>query len=494
MLAIGPMPAVDGCEPKRIAVSFDPHFLDPEAIKIVQRLVRFGHEAYLVGGCVRDLILGERPKDFDVVTSARPNEIRKIFRNCRIIGRRFRLAHIFFPNQKIIEVATFRGYEVPKSEEQKSEVVLITDDNVFGDARSDATRRDFPMNGLFYDLNSGEIIDYVGGFADLRERTISSIGDPVVRFREDPVRMIRAIKFAAKLRLTMTPDVRSAIEHCHKEIINASPARVVDEVFKILGQKGVYQTFVGLQEHGLLKFILEFLDTDFRQKNPDTKNHYWNFLKSLDLTLSEEKLDLSKEFFPHFSHDVPLAPIDIQKPSRALQFLLLISPLLYEDLLAMVRRKTDGHFKQNLQEKIQDIATGLRIPRKEAYAAKQMIMNFERLCKGSGLEPGAGGFAFKRVQKFSRRPHFLESLQYLWLCGISYSELAAWQAYDSWDRFRLQKPREEIHAPGRDGQWGPRPHQGDGTGEFKRRRRRRRGGRGRQGPRPQSTSPTPQEE
>src|SRR5216684_5366587 len=189
----------------------DPTKLDPEAVRVISRLRQRGHQAYLVGGCVRDLLLGRKPKDFDVATSAHPNEVRRIFSNSRLIGRRFRLAHVYFKGGKIIEVSTFRStpmMEVPEvaaggPEEVPSETangnggdLFITQDNVFGTAEQDARRRDFTINGLFYDVQIGQVIDYVRGRQDLEASLVRTIGDPEVRMREDPVRILRAVRFA----------------------------------------------------------------------------------------------------------------------------------------------------------------------------------------------------------------------------------------------------------------------------------------------------------
>ncbi len=185
--------------------------IDPDAARVVERIRQSKHEAYLVGGCVRDLMLGRKPKDFDVATSATPNELRRLFRNCRIIGRRFRLAHIFF-GRKIIETSTFRANPRAAADDQgengngsgsgKSDL-LIRHDNEFGTAVEDARRRDFTINGLFYDIESGQVIDHVGGMADLEARLVRTIGDPDIRLREDPVRILRAIKFAARCDLSI---------------------------------------------------------------------------------------------------------------------------------------------------------------------------------------------------------------------------------------------------------------------------------------------------
>ena len=167
----------------------------PDAVKVISRMNRYGFVNYLCGGCVRDLLLGLKPKDFDLVTDATPRQVKRLFRNSRIIGRRFRLAQVIFLD-RILEVSTFRSAaEAP----DLSGDLLIHRDNVFGTPEEDARRRDFTINGLFYDLETERVLDHVGGLADLDRRVVATIGDPWVRFREDPVRMLRAIKFAARL-------------------------------------------------------------------------------------------------------------------------------------------------------------------------------------------------------------------------------------------------------------------------------------------------------
>ena len=175
--------------------------IDPDALKVMYRLGRKGFTAYLVGGGVRDLILGRTPKDFDVSTNATPSQIRKIFQNCFLIGRRFRLAHIHFDG-KIIETATFR--RCPDQDEDNGELYVFRD-NCYGTPEEDALRRDFTINGLFYEVERFSIIDHVGGLSDIQNRLIRSIGDPNIRFREDPVRMIRAVRFASRLDFRIEP-------------------------------------------------------------------------------------------------------------------------------------------------------------------------------------------------------------------------------------------------------------------------------------------------
>src|SRR3954464_96140 len=218
--------------------------IDPDALKVLYRLRQGEHVAYLVGGSVRDLLLGRRPKDFDIGTSAHPYQVKKLFRNCWIIGRRFRLAHVKF-GTKVIEVATFRrqlqaGEEVvqdgvPAPDPATPEGAhLVHHDNTFGTPEEDAFRRDFTINALFYDIATFSLIDYVGGLEDLRAGVVRSIGDPQVRFLEDPVRMLRAVAFSARLDFTIEPAILDAIRTLRHEIARSAPARLLEEYYKIL--------------------------------------------------------------------------------------------------------------------------------------------------------------------------------------------------------------------------------------------------------------------
>lgn len=250
--------------------------VDPDAAKVVKRLTRSGHLAYLVGGGVRDLLLGQKPKDFDVATSARPHEVRALFRNCRVIGRRFRLAHVLFSGGKIIEVATFR--RDPRDEDaplvdtladgdgmrlvpQRKPVdeqadLLIRHDNAFGEPHEDALRRDFTINGLFYDIERDEVIDYVGGVPDVRARVVRTIGDPAIRFREDPIRILRAVKFCARLDLGIDPDLYDAMIDQRQTVSRASPPRTFEEILRLLRGGASQRAFYLLWDTGLLSVML----------------------------------------------------------------------------------------------------------------------------------------------------------------------------------------------------------------------------------------------
>lgn len=254
--------------------------IDDDASKVLRRLQQFGYHAYLVGGGVRDLLLDRRPKDFDVVTSARPNEVRKLFRNCRLIGRRFRLAHILFGGGKVIEVATFRAVPAECGCEGGE---LITDDNEFGTAGSDARRRDFTVNALFYDPHADEIIDYVGGLVDLDERVLRTIGEPCVRFREDPVRMLRAVKFAGRLGFNLLDAERAAIRSERFELRKAAVPRLLEELIRMLWGGAAGRSYDLLEELGLLELLLPEVSAYLSQRDGATDPNFRRLLAALDL-------------------------------------------------------------------------------------------------------------------------------------------------------------------------------------------------------------------
>jgi poly(A) polymerase len=260
--------------------------IDPAALKVLYQLHEHNYVAYLVGGSVRDLLLGRHPKDFDIGTSAHPHQVKKLFRNCWIIGRRFRLAHVKF-GTKVIEVATFRRQvspneitpEVEAADATAADVIapgetltaeaddggragndagaarLIHRDNTYGTPEEDAFRRDFTVNALFYDIGTFAIIDYVGGLADLDAGLIRCIGEPSVRFLEDPVRMLRAVVLAARLEFTIDEPILDAIREHRHEITRSAPARLMEEFYKILRSGHAEGAMRQLRTTGLLKAI-----------------------------------------------------------------------------------------------------------------------------------------------------------------------------------------------------------------------------------------------
>jgi poly(A) polymerase len=238
--------------------------IQKEALKVMYRLQSAGYHAYMVGGSVRDLLLGRVPKDFDIATNARPQEIRRLFRNARIIGRRFRLVHILF-GDVVVEVSTFRGRPLPGENgatngngetTESAPSLLITSDNNFGTAVEDAFRRDFTVNALFYNIEDFSILDYVGGMDDLKHRVLRVIGEPRVRFHEDPVRMLRACELAGRLSFTIERETQSAIHDSRRELEKASPARVTEELVQLLRCGSAGAAMQWMLELGILEVML----------------------------------------------------------------------------------------------------------------------------------------------------------------------------------------------------------------------------------------------
>ncbi|MGZ5049847.1 MAG: polynucleotide adenylyltransferase PcnB [Methylobacter sp.] len=264
--------------------------ISENALKVLYRLQKEGFDAYLVGGCVRDLLLGREPKDFDVVTNADPDQVRKVFRNCRLIGRRFRLAHVHF-GKDIIEVATFRG----AGEEQNDEQVLNKDgrllrDNVYGTIEEDVWRRDFTVNALYYNIRDFSVVDFVGGMDDHKSGILKLIGDPEIRFREDPVRMLRAVRFAVKLGFKLDASCEASI-HTEAYLLGGiPPARLYDETLKLFLSGYALQTFELLRHYGLFKMLFPLTENSLAvEDNGFPKQLLVKALENSDTRIAEGK-------------------------------------------------------------------------------------------------------------------------------------------------------------------------------------------------------------
>lgn len=254
-------------------------------LKVLYRLHRSGYRAYLCGGSVRDLLMGRTPKDFDVVTDAHPGDVRRLFRNSRIIGRRFRLVHVLFQDQ-VVEVATFRrepDRAVQNAEAaEEAEDFLITDDNTFGSPLQDAKRRDFTINALFYNIADFSVIDYVGGLEDLNEGRVRVIGNPDLRFREDPVRMMRAIEFASRLGFEIEAGTYQGILRHRTEILKASAPRVSEEILELLRRGWSRGAFRLMVDTALLEPLLAEI---YNVIKGDRTDYFWKMLEVLDRTV-----------------------------------------------------------------------------------------------------------------------------------------------------------------------------------------------------------------
>lgn len=281
---------------------------DQDALSAIHRLRAAGFSAYLVGGCVRDLLLKHTPKDFDISTSAKPEEIKQLFRNCILIGKRFRLAHLRFGGGKILEVSTFRSGDNEAD-------TLITRDNLWGSEEEDVLRRDFTINGLLFDSETESIIDYVSGYQDLQDRCLKTIGQPFIRFKQDPVRMIRCLKFQARFGIRIDEETKQALIECRKEIIKSSQARILEELLRMLESGASKEFFKVMTQFGLLEMLLPEL-AHFLEHEQGEK--VYEFLEEMDNLIKE----------PH----VPEVP-------RALLLCSLVFPLLNQHLMTHIEHQ-----------------------------------------------------------------------------------------------------------------------------------------------------------
>ena len=400
--------------------------IDPDALKVLYRLRKFNHTAYLVGGGVRDLLLERHPKDFDIGTSAHPHEVKRIFRNCWIIGRRFRLAHVRFGN-KTIEVATFRR-QVPTEAKPASGAAQgpvrepdaassepdgngrarrpVRRDNTFGTPEEDAFRRDFTINGLFYDIQTFAVIDYVGGMADLRRRLIRCIGDPDERFVEDPVRMLRAISFAARLDFRLDAPVREGIARQRAEIRNASPARLVEEMYKLLRCGAAARIFKRLSRTGLLRHIAP-------EVNRPRSAELWRSLEALDAYRArfDEATDSLSNAILLGSLVCPVQTLDLTPPRR--------------DLRGIPPRVALGE---------------LPVARRDIEHLRQLLV-LQPLLKDAGLPP-------RRVRGILGRSSLPDALTWLEIHGDDPDTLARWRDLTA---HGVQAPRRRRRRRGRRG-------------------------------------------
>ena len=387
--------------------------IDPDALKVLYRLQQFNYAAYLVGGSVRDLLLQRRPKDFDVGTDAHPYQIKKLFRNCWIIGRRFRLAHVRFGN-KAIEVATFRRNILPGTENEpatteppaEAEVespadLLIRHDNTFGTPEEDAFRRDFTINALFYDIATFSIIDYVGGLQDLRNGLIRSIGDPRQRFQEDPVRMLRAVAFAARLGFHMDAPVVDAIREHHGLIANASPARLIEEYYKVLRSGSAEKTFRLLAEHGLLEAITPEIHKGTAEEA------LWQALADLDRY--RQRFDSIPE---QLTNPVLLGTLLVP--------LGLMPKRVYPEVEAFVERADGRRFRRAPKEPPLQIGM-LPVARRDTERLRQ-ILSLQRRLLDMESSPRA-------KRSLLHRPPFQESLVWLEIHGHAPEALEHWRGF-----------------------------------------------------------------
>ena len=399
---------------------------------MIGRLRRFDYEAYFVGGCVRDLLVGLEPKDFDVATSARPEETRSVFTNCRLIGRRFRLAHVYFKGGKVIETATFRAnpHEDDAEEAPEQADLYLDEDNVYGTAEEDARRRDFTINGLFYDPAAGKVIDYVGGRADLDRKVVRTIGDPDIRMREDPARILRAVRFAAKLGFDIDPATFEGMRAHAPEIPKCSPPRVLEEILRLMRCGASRGALMLLKDCGALEVLLPPVHTHLETGGDEAEVGFFAVLDALDEWVRQ--------------HRGP--------PDDSVLLAVLLSALFPREEMPNARSEV-------LDELFASLVRDSRLPRRKAERVR-LILGAQRIFAGQKKRR----FSAKR---FARQSYIEDALILLDIriraTGEDAHELKAWT-----DRVR------EVG--------GPEPEPRDsGRGRRGGRGGRRRGGRGGRG-------------
>ena len=362
--------------------------IDPDARKVMVRLTRHGYMAYLVGGSVRDLLLKKQPKDFDISTDARPGQIRKLFRNSRIIGRRFRLVHIFFRGNKIIEVSTFRrSPPEPAPEGTDGSTPARSSDNTFGEPHEDAMRRDLTINGLFYDISTFSILDYVDGIEDLNAGIIRAIGNPEEKFREDALRMVRAVRHTARTGFRIEPKTYDAILRCATLIKESNPSRLQDEFQRDL-DSGFFCPVLDLQkETGLLEGFFPELADYLNQSNDRVQSLFfpawsWTALSRLDAHDHGE--------------DVPVHRFRL----ASLLFPLLEKRLLEQAPTLFESPRNPGETHRLLS----DCCLPIGIPRRDREGLKTLWSGWLRLVRALQSE--------KIPVRFQKKPYFEEIVRW----------------------------------------------------------------------------------
>jgi poly(A) polymerase len=514
------------------APDIDPTWLDGDAVRVLLRLKQNGHQAYLVGGCVRDLLIGRTPKDFDIATSATPNQVKSLFRNCRLIGRRFRLAHVYFKGGKILEVSTFRANPTVTEEPQPSEAregevhtagtehiaeadrealaavehddpvpdapvedtedeaavqarkerdLLITEDNTFGTELEDALRRDFTINGLFYEPVSGRVIDHVNGLRDLAAEQLRTIGDPEQRMREDPVRILRGVRFAGKLGFDVEPRTYAAMEGCVEDLPRCSAPRLLEETFRLIRGGGASPALKLLVALDALKFLLPPVNEYLAEQDAEGQAEYFKFIAHMDALVNagtsfDDSMLLACILLP-IALDEPEAPesstpaqgaaaVEAPIPAEAVTPAMGVeaAPLTPVEAPAAPAPQAAEDRPPSVARAIELLLSELvrtaRLPRRIAERCRMILLSQKTL---AGLRRRRGG-----LQGFRAHPLFTESLAVFEVWVKATGEHQA--ALDSW---------KTGAAP----QVAP-----DAEGPRRRRRRRRRGGGGGGGDRPQPAS------
>lgn len=389
--------------------------IDEDAIKIINRLNKFRYKAYLVGGGVRDLLMGKKPKDFDIVTSATPNQIKRAFNNCRIIGKRFKIVHILFKG-KVIEVSTFRSLPEHRFEKHKEKNdYLIKRDNTYGTAKEDAARRDFTINSLFYDPKNDSILDYVGGFEDIQKKIVRVIGDPDISFKEDPVRMLRAIKFSVLLGLEIEKKTKSAIRKNRLEMEKSSSARLFEEYNKIFRTWKTFLIFKGLAENHLLEVLFKEVIEIVKKNYPSWQEKFEETPIGKRLANTDKLLSAREEMTP-----------------------AIFYALLFYDLVAEILSNEKGHLAHEIKEALTPAFQRMGIPKREQDNLIKIYISQPRFSVTNDDKEKQNSF-------FKKKEYFYDAFMVYKIVAISQNNEEAVQAAFFWEISLRQRPKQDSH-------------------------------------------------
>ncbi|PPT84205.1 polynucleotide adenylyltransferase [Xanthomonas arboricola pv. zantedeschiae] len=413
--------------------------ISPNALRVLYRLRESGFGAYLVGGAVRDLLVGGHPKDFDVATSATPEEVKTLFRNCRLIGRRFRLAHVVF-GREIIEVATFRANIDDGSGDRELDNGRLVRDNVYGTIEDDAIRRDFTCNALYYAIEDFSVRDYCGGFEDVQARLMKLIGDPELRYQEDPVRMLRAVRLAAKLNFDIEAGTAEPIPRLAGLLSEAAPARLFEEILKLFLSGHGVASFEGLERYGLLGAL-------FPESAAALRSNRSGALRAM-------VLEGLRNTDARVANDEPVSP--------AFLFALLLWPAFCRTLMGL---QAQGVQPEDAQRRAADRVTlhqleRVALPRRFSLPMQEIWL----------LQTRFSSRQRKRVFRTLSHPRFRAAFDFLVLRQFASADHAA--DVEFWREAQKSSGQELVDAI----ETAQADHEGEEGAPRKRRRRRRRTG------------------
>ena len=383
------------------------------ALKVLYRLNKAGYRACLVGGGVRDVLLGKKPKDFDVATSATPEQVNALFKNCRLIGRRFRLAHIRY-GREVIEVATFRSHAPESPKTQLNDEGRILRDNTFGTIEEDALRRDFTVNALYYDIKDFSLLDYANGLQDLKAKTLKLIGDPVTRYQEDPVRMLRAIRFASKLGFTIDSEAEQAIFKSGHLLKDIPSARLYDEILKIFHSGYALHSYELLRHYQLFQYLFPALDEHLKSEPAEAM---LDFIEQA-LVNTDKRIAQHKPVSPAFIFAALLWPVVHQK---AIQ-------LQAEKISTLPALQIAG--SEIFSNQVKTIA----VPKRFSQIAKNIWNMQPRFSNTHGKQPN----------RLVNHPNFRAG--YDFFCIQSMVGLTTFQLCEWWTQFQIEHPPEKKPA------------------------------------------------